>query len=98
MASPCRPNLNRCGGGAASTLFSTGGLFVMEVQGKLVVKLSVERAAELREAGLGEAFDPGHGRPMKKWVANDSSSKIDRLKLSREALEKGVIERAPDVA
>ncbi len=53
----------------------------MEVKGKLVVKLSAERASELREAGFAEAFDPGHGRPMKQWVAIDPSSKLDWLKL-----------------
>ncbi len=62
-------------------------VFVMEVKGKLVVKLSAERAAELREAGLAEAFDPGHGRPMRQWVAIDPRSKVDWLKLSREALD-----------
>ncbi len=43
----------------------------MEVKGKLVVKLSAERATELRDAVFAEAFDPGHGRPMKQWVAID---------------------------
>jgi TfoX/Sxy family transcriptional regulator of competence genes len=62
-------------------------VFAMEVKGKLVVKLSAERAAELRDAGLAEAFDPGHGRPMKQWIAVDTSSKVDWLKLSREALD-----------
>lgn len=58
----------------------------MEVKGKLVVKLSTERAKELRDAGVVEEFDPGHGRPMKQWVAIEPSSKIDWLKLSRQAL------------
>ena len=60
-------------------------VFAMEVKGKLVVKLSAERAAELRNAGLAEAFDPGHGRPMKQWVAVDPRAKVDWLKLSHEA-------------
>ena len=62
-------------------------VFAMEVKGKLVVKLSAERAAELRDTGLAEAFDPGHGRPMKQWVAVDPRAKVDWLKLSREAFE-----------
>ena len=62
-------------------------VFAMEVKGRLVVKLSAERAAELRDGGLAEAFDPGHGRPMKQWVAIDPSSRVDWLKLSREALD-----------
>ncbi len=60
-------------------------VFAMEVKGKLVVKLSAERAVELRDAGLAAAFDPGHGRPMKQWVAVDRRSKVDWLELSREA-------------
>jgi len=50
------------------------------------VKISAARAAELREAGVAEAFDPGHGRPMKQWVAVDGAATVDRLELSREAL------------
>lgn len=61
-------------------------VFAMEVKGKLVVKLSAERAAALRDGGLAEAFDPGHGRPMKQWVAVDRRAKLDWLALSREAL------------
>jgi TfoX/Sxy family transcriptional regulator of competence genes len=60
-------------------------VFAMEVKGRLVVKLSAERAAELRDAGLAEAFDPGHGRPMKQWVAIAPRAKVDWLRLSREA-------------
>jgi len=79
-------------GGSRGRMFGSEGLmvgksvFAMEVKGKLVVKLSAERATELRDAGLAEAFDPGHGRPMKQWVAVDPGSKIDWLILSREAL------------
>lgn len=61
-------------------------VFAMEVKGKLVVKLSAERAAELCTAGLAQAFDPGHGRPMKQWVAVSPAAPIDWLTLSREAL------------
>lgn len=61
-------------------------VFAMEVKGRLVVKLSVERADELRRKGLAEAFDPGHGRPMKQWVAVSPKAKADWVALSREAL------------
>jgi TfoX/Sxy family transcriptional regulator of competence genes len=61
-------------------------VFAMEVKGKLVVKLSASRAGQLREAGVVKAFDPGHGRPMKQWVAVERSANIDWLDLSREAL------------
>jgi len=62
-------------------------VFAMEVKGRLVVKLSSARAAELCDAALADAFDPGHGRPMKQWVAIDPGSKVDWLKLAREALD-----------
>jgi len=61
-------------------------VFAMEVKGRLVVKVSIERAEELRRNGLAEAFDPGHGRPMKQWVAVSPEAKVDWVTLSREAL------------
>lgn len=61
-------------------------VFAMDVKGRLVVKVSPQRASELRDAGLADAFDPGHGRPMKQWVAIDTRAKVDWLQLSREAL------------
>jgi len=62
-------------------------VFAMEVKTKLVVKVNEERAAELRAAGKAEAFEPGHGRLMKQWVAVSRDAKVDWLKLSREALD-----------
>ena len=76
----------------AGKMFGAEGLkvgksvFAMEVKGKLVVKLSQQRAKELQESGLGDAFDPGHGRPMKQWVAVGPQARIDWLSLSREAM------------
>ena len=64
-----------------------GRVFAMEVKGQLVVKVSGPRAAALCEARLAEAFDPGHGRPMKQWVAVGPGAKVDWLELSREALQ-----------
>ncbi len=64
-----------------------GSVFAMEVKGALVVKLSAGRAAELRDAGLVTAFDPGHGRPMKQWVAVAPTAKVDWLTLSLEAYD-----------
>ena len=61
-------------------------VFAMEVKGRLVVKLSADRAAELRDRGLAEAFDPGHGRPMKQWVSVSGRAPVDWLELCREAL------------
>ena len=61
-------------------------VFAMEVKGRLVVKVSLERASELQAARLSQPFDPGHGRLMKQWVSVDSRAKLDWLQLSREAL------------
>ena len=61
-------------------------VFAMEVKGKLVVKVSPERAEELRGKGLAKAFDPGHGRPMKQWVAVSPEARVDWLELASEAL------------
>jgi hypothetical protein len=58
----------------------------MDVKGRLVVKVSPQRASELRDAGLVDAFAPGHGRPMKQWLAADTRAKVDWLQLSREEL------------
>ena len=62
-------------------------VFAMEVKGKLVVKLSQARAAALCARGVAEPFDPGHGRPMKQWVAVSKRAHLDWLTLSREALD-----------
>ena len=73
-------------------MFGAAGLkagkrvFAMEVKGELVVKLSPERAAELRALKLTRPFDPGHGRPMKQWLSIAPQAEVDWLELAREAL------------
>ena len=59
----------------------------MLVKGKLVVKLPRPRVDALITSGEGERFDPGHGRPMKEWVAVESTSEEEWLSLAREAME-----------
>lgn len=70
----------------AEGLTASAQVFAMEVKGCLVVKLSAERAAALRDAGLAVAFDPGHGRPMKQWVSVAHDGSVGWEELAREAL------------
>jgi hypothetical protein len=39
---------------------------------------------ELVAAGVGEHFDPGHGRRMKEWISIEPG-RADRVALAREA-------------
>jgi hypothetical protein len=47
-----------------------GKIFAMMVRGKFVAKLPKARVDAIVATGVGENFDPGHGRLMKEWVAN----------------------------
>jgi TfoX/Sxy family transcriptional regulator of competence genes len=51
-----------------------GKVFAMLVKGRLVVKLPKQCVEELLASGLGERFDPGHGKPSKEWAAVDASA------------------------
>ncbi len=61
-----------------------GKVFAMVVKGKLVVKLPKQRVDELVAWGRGEYFDPGHGKPMKEWVAI-AGAKPSWVELATEA-------------
>jgi hypothetical protein len=61
-----------------------GKIFAMLVKGRFVTKLPRERVDELVREGLGEYFDPGHGRLMKEWVAL-SGGRTSWVELAREA-------------
>ena len=61
-----------------------GKIFAMFVKGRFVAKLPKERVDGLVSAGAGEYFDPGHGRPMKQWVAL-ASQRGTWVALAREA-------------
>lgn len=43
-------------------------VYAMLVKGELVVKLPEARVDELVDTGVGQRFDPGHGRIMKGWL------------------------------
>ena len=51
---------------------------------QFVVKLPRERVDELVRLGIGEYFDPGHGRLMKEWVALDGHHSL-WVNLAKEA-------------
>jgi TfoX/Sxy family transcriptional regulator of competence genes len=69
-----------------STGLSIGGkVFAMQVKGNLVVKLPRERVEALILSGMGEHFDPGHGRLMKEWVAVPPTTEDEWLTLAEES-------------
>jgi hypothetical protein len=53
----------------ATSLKTDGKIFAMLVKDRLVVKLPAARVSELVETGVGERFDPGHGRIQKEWLS-----------------------------
>lgn len=63
----------------------TGRVYAMDFKGKLVVKLSTSRAAALVANGQAQVFDPGHGRPMKQWIAVAPDTGLDWASLVAEA-------------
>jgi len=56
-------------------------------KGTLVVKLPKDRVDELVKEGIGERYDPGHGRLMKEWLAVGLRAKKRWMGLAKEALE-----------
>ncbi len=74
-------------GFGASALQVDGRIFAMlSSRGEYVVKLPRARVDELVAAGVGQRFDPGHGRLMKEWLALDPAADQDWVALAREAL------------
>jgi TfoX/Sxy family transcriptional regulator of competence genes len=68
-----------------------GKVFVMLVKGRLVAKLPKERVDEIVASGMGQPFDPGHGRLMKEWVAieGDHGQWVGLAKEARRFVERG---------
>ena len=52
----------------STSLKTDGKIFAMLVQDRLVVKLPAERVSGLVAEGVGEPFDPGHGRIQREWL------------------------------
>ena len=74
------------GGMFGAISLNVGGKgFVMQTKkGELVFKLPREKVAALTASGGGKAWDPGHGRAMKEWVAV-LPDKVDVVALAKEA-------------
>jgi hypothetical protein len=53
----------------ATSLKTDGRIFAMLVKGRLVVKLPAARVTQLVDDGVGERFDPGHGRVQREWLS-----------------------------
>lgn len=75
-------------GFGSSALQVNGKIFAMVSSGgALVLKLPRQRVEELETRGVGERFDPGHGRLMKEWLALRRTTTGECLSLAREALQ-----------
>jgi hypothetical protein len=64
-----------------------GKVFAVLYKGRLVLKLPKDRVETLVRSGLGDYFDPGHGRISKGWVSVKPEARADWLSLSQEAKE-----------
>jgi hypothetical protein len=75
-------------GFGSSALQVNGKIFAMvSSEGALVLKLPRQRVEELEARGVGQRFDPGHGRLMKEWLALHHPATGECLSLAREALQ-----------
>jgi hypothetical protein len=74
-------------GFGSSALQVNGKIFAMvSSAGVFVVKLPAHRVEEFEASGVGQRFDPGHGRLMKEWLALNPASSQPWLALATEAL------------
>lgn len=71
-------------------LKANGKVFAMMVKGRFVVKLPKARVDEIVKSGIGNYFDPGHGKLMKEWVSLSGASET-WVELANEA--KGFVGR-----
>lgn len=92
MFEPIKRSLMKKPGVSDKAMFGAHGLsvggkfFVMTYKGAMVTKLPAERVEELIRTGVGNPWDPGHGRTMKEWVAFPPG-KGDWSALAEEAME-----------
>jgi hypothetical protein len=73
-------------GFGSGSLKVNGKIFAMisASRGEFVVKLPKARVDALIEEGIGQRFDPGHGRIMKEWLAVTASG-ANWIDLAKEA-------------
>jgi len=71
---------------ATRGLMLNGSSFGMSSRGRLILKLTPERAAELVEAGVGTPFSPSAGKVLAGWI-EVTKADADWLALAREAYE-----------
>jgi hypothetical protein len=72
-------------GFGSGALKTNGKIFAMlSSKGRFVVKLPRKRVAELVEAGDGDYFDAGKGKPMKEWLEVSAPPK-SWIALAKEA-------------
>lgn len=75
-------------GFGSTALRVNGKIFAMVTSGEqFVVKLPRYRVESLESEGIGQKFDPGHGRLMKEWLSLRPGSEHSWLALSKEALD-----------
>jgi hypothetical protein len=75
-------------GFGSSALQINNKIFAMlSAKGQFIVKLPKPRVDSLVASGIGERFDPGHGRLMKEWLAVEPTTDEDWLALAREAMD-----------
>ena len=69
----------------ATSLKTGGKIFAMLVHDRLVVKLPAGRVSALVDDGMGEPFDPGHGRVQKEWLSLSSEDPAAWRAIASEA-------------
>jgi hypothetical protein len=73
-----------------------GSIFAMlSSKHEFVVKLPRRRVDQLVDAGVGQQFDPGHGRLMKEWLALSRNASAKWVALAAEAKEYVASKKAP---
>ena len=74
------------GFGASRGLRVQGRIFAIFGLHDLTVKLPRSRVDELVATGIGQRYDPGHGRVMKEWLTVPPEHGDDWERLAEEAL------------